>query len=63
MRKLTVAARLYRSFNVADALNGDAILIVAVYELVLEFSDFVDEHTKFVCDVRDIIVASLAPNR
>lgn len=48
---LAVSAGLDGSFNVADALDSDTVLVVAVDELVFEFTDFVDQHTKLVCDV------------
>tara|TARA_R110002003_G_scaffold1184_11_gene22650 strand:- start:111 stop:443 length:333 start_codon:yes stop_codon:yes gene_type:complete len=59
---LTVAARLDGSLNVADALDGHAILVVAVDILVFELANFVDEHTELVGDVRHVVVARLAPN-
>jgi len=59
---LTVSARLNRRLNVADALDGHTVLVVAVDELVLELADLVDEHTELVGDIGDIIVAALAPD-
>jgi hypothetical protein len=44
------------------ALDGDAVLVVTVNVLILKLTDFVNEDTKLVSDVRDIVVASLAPN-
>lgn len=41
-RQRTVSARLHRSLNVANALDSDTILIVAVNELILELADLVD---------------------
>jgi hypothetical protein len=60
--RLTVAARLDRSLDVADTLDGHAVLVVAVDILVLKLTNLVDQHTKLVRDVRHIIVASLAPD-
>jgi len=60
--QLTVSAGLDGSLNVADALDGDAVLVVAVDELVLELTDFVDEHTELVGDIRDIVIETLAPD-
>jgi hypothetical protein len=37
-------------------------LVIAVNILVLELTDFVDENSELVSDVRDVVVASLAPN-
>lgn len=62
IQRLTVSAGLDGSLNVADALDGDAVLVVAVDELVLELTDLVDEHTELVGDIRNVVVASLAPD-
>ena len=59
---LTVAAGLDRSLDVADALNGHAILVVAVDILVLELANFVDQDTKLVRDVRYVVVTCLTPD-
>jgi hypothetical protein len=37
-------------------------LVVTINILVFELTDLVDEDTKLVSDVRDIVVASLAPD-
>lgn len=60
--KLTVAARLDGSLNVSDALNGHAVLVVAVDELVFELANLVDENAELVSDVGNIVVTSLAPD-
>lgn len=60
--ELTVATRLDRSLNVADALDGHAILVVAVDILIFELANLVDQHTELVRDVRHIIIACFAPN-
>lgn len=60
---LTISTRLYRGLNVPDALDSDAVLVVSVDVLVLEFTDFVKQHTKLVGDIGDILVASLTPYR
>jgi len=59
---LTVTAGLHGGFNVADALDSHAVLVVAVDELVLELADFVNEHTELVGHIGNIVVAGLAPN-
>lgn len=60
--RLTVTAGLDGGLNVPNALHGDTVLVVAVDELVLKLSDLIDQHTELVGDIRDIIVASLAPD-
>ena len=59
---LTVAARLDRGLDVANALDGHAVLVVAVDILVLKLADLVDQYTKLIRDVRHVVVASLTPN-
>jgi hypothetical protein len=63
IRELTVTARLNRSLNVADALDGYAVLVVAVDILVLELTNLVDQNTELVCDVRYVVVTGLTPDR
>jgi hypothetical protein len=60
--QLTVTARLHRGLDVTNALNGNAVLVVAVNVLVLKLTNFVDQDTKLVGDVRHIVVACLTPN-
>lgn len=62
-KKLTVSRWLHRRLNVANALDRDAVLIVAIHELVFELANLVDEHAELVRDIRDIVVACLAPER
>lgn len=59
---LTVSAGLHGSFDVTDTLNCHAVLIVAVNHLVLKLSDFVDQNTELIGNIRNIIVTSLTPN-
>lgn len=61
MFQLTVSAGLDGGFNVANALDGDTVLVVAVDELVLELTDLVDEHTELVGDIGDVVIEALAP--
>jgi hypothetical protein len=48
---LTVSAGLHGSLDVTDALNGDAVLVVAVDELVLQFTNLVDQDAELIRDV------------
>jgi putative hemolysin len=58
---LTISRWLHRRLNVANTLDGDAVLIVAIHKLVFELANLVDEHAELVRDIRDIIVTCLAP--
>ena len=60
--KLTVSAGLNRCLDVTNALDSDAVLVVAVDLLVFELSNLVDQDTKLVCDVRNVVVAGLTPD-
>ena len=62
MRVLTISARLHRSFNVSDALHGNTVLVITIDVLIFQFTDLIEEHTKLVCDVRNIFVTSFAPD-
>ena len=56
-----LAGGLDGGFDVADRFDGDAVLVVAVDELVFEFADLVDEDAEFVGHVADVVVAGFAP--
>ena len=60
--KLTVAAGLDGCLNVADALDGNTVLVVAVDVLVLKLADFIEKNSKLVGNVGNVLVASLAPD-
>ena len=62
MFRLTVSAGLDGSLNVANALDGDTVLVVAVDELVLKLTDLVNEHTELVSDIGDVVIETLAPD-
>jgi hypothetical protein len=59
---LTVSTGLHGSLDVADALHRNTVLIVTVDELVLELSNLVDQNSKLICHIRDIIVTVLTPD-
>jgi hypothetical protein len=59
--KLTISAWLDGCLDIADALDGDTVLVVAVDELVLELTDLVDENAKLVGDVGNVVVTALTP--
>jgi hypothetical protein len=37
-------------------------LVVSIDELILELTDLVDENTKLVGDIRDVIITALTPD-
>lgn len=59
---LTVSAGLDGCLDVADGLDGDAVLVVTVDVLVLELTNLVQQDTEFVGDIRDVVIAGLAPD-
>lgn len=59
---LTVSAGLYGGLDIADALDGDTVLVVAVDEQILELTDLVDQDTELVRHVRHVLIAGLAPD-
>jgi len=59
---LTISAGLDRSLDVTDGLDRDTVLVVAIDKLILKLADLVDQHTKLVSDVRNVLVTALAPH-
>ena len=59
---LAVARRLHRGFDVADRLDRNTVLVIAVDELVLELANFVDENAELIGYIAHIIVTCFAPN-
>ena len=49
-------------FDVADGLDGHAVLVVSVDELVLELTNFVDQYAELVGNVADVFVTTLTPD-
>lgn len=60
--KLTVSAGLDGSLNVSDGLNRHSVLIVAIDILILKLANLVDQDTKLVRDIRNIVVTCLTPD-
>lgn len=60
--QLTVSAGLNGSFNVANALDGDTVLIITVDIEVFQLSDFIEQHADLVRDVGHIFVTVLTPD-
>lgn len=60
--RLTVTAGLHRGLNVTNALDGHTVLVVAVDKHVLQLTDLVDQNTKLIRDIRNILVAGLTPD-
>lgn len=58
----TVSARLDRGFDVANAFDGDTVLIITIDVLILQFTNLVDQDTKLIRDIRHIVVAGLTPD-
>lgn len=61
-RCLTVSAGLYGGLDVADALDGHAVLVVAVDELIFQLADLVDQDSELVGDIRHVLVTGFAPD-
>lgn len=60
---LTVPAGLDGSLDIADALDGHTVLVVAVDELVLKLADLVDQDAQLVRDIGNVVIAGLTPDR
>lgn len=58
----TVSAWLYGSLDVSDALYRHSVLVIAIYVLILQFADLVQQDAELVSDIRDVLVAGLAPD-
>ena len=59
---LTVSGWLNGGLNVADALDSNAVLVVLVDVRVLQLAHLVKKDAQLVCNIGNIIVASLTPN-
>lgn len=60
---LPVPRGLHAGLDVPDALQGQAVLVVAVDELVVQLADLVDKHTQLVRDVGHVVVVLDPPQR
>lgn len=58
----TVTTWLYARLNIPDTLNCDSVLIISVDKLILQLSNFEDQDTQFISDIRDIFVALFTPD-
>ncbi len=59
---LTVSAWLHGGLDVADTLDGNAVLVVLIDIRVLELAHLIEEDAEFVGNIGDVIVASLSPD-
>jgi hypothetical protein len=58
----TVTAGLDGSLDIADTLDGDTVLVVAVDEEILKLTDLVDQHAELVRHIRHILVTGFTPD-
>lgn len=60
--ELTISAGLHARLNIPDALDRHSILIVPIDKLVLKLANLENEHTEFIGDVGNVLIAFFAPN-
>lgn len=58
----TVSAGLHGSLNIANTFNCKTVLVVSVNELILQFTNLVNQNTELVGDIGNVIIAGLAPD-
>lgn len=60
--RLTVSGWLNGGLNVADALDSDAVLVILVDVRVLQLAHLIKKDAQLVCNVGNVIIASLSPD-
>ena len=60
--RLTVSAGLDGCLDVANTLNRKTVLVVSVDELILQFTNLINQNSELVGDIGNVIVASFAPD-
>jgi hypothetical protein len=50
------------SFDIANALDGNTVLVIAIDELIFKFTNFVDQDAELIRNIRNVIVAGFTPD-
>ena len=61
-REPTVTAGLDGGLDVANALDGNTVLVVAVDKEVLKLANLVDQHTELIRYIGHILIARFTPD-